>query len=641
MDRSVKAPGADLDEWREVKAVAGLAVGVPALVETAGAAVWTAPLYGGPAQDVMFSNPAGLAWHLFGTHELAWSPAAWGGLATVVGGTAAGVLGSVLAARWACGRCRDLLADRKAAKGKKRATGPATPNRRNRRAVGPAHAIDEQARYLAHGYELADMTFEAMVAKAADLGVARRDRDAPGVTIGQALLDPAELYGSYEDLHLDVMGPRGGKSSTRVIPAVMEAWGPVVATSNKRDVVDATRLHRDDLGRAWVFDPQGVAQEPCSWFWDPIAWVGADGGAEAQERAARLAGHFAAAGDADKRDAFFDPEGEDLLAGLFLACALAKRPVTQAYRWVTDPHDEEPVDIVRGEGYELVAAALNDQYNAPDRQRAGIFSTAKKMAVCLRYERIHPWVCPPKDGEAERDPFDVAAFARSRDTLYPLSLEGKGTAAPLVTAMTAAVVEAASEEGVRHGGRLPVPMLVCLDEAANIVKWAELPKMYSHFGSRGIVVMTILQSWAQGVRCWGDDGMKALWSASNVRLIGRGLADAGFLRDISDLVGAHYEQVSSLTNQRSKDGGRSTSTSWSRTTEPTLTASDLAAIPPGRALLMASGRRPALIRLVPWWERPYADAVKASQRRYEPTPDHSQADGWSAPSATDQEGDDA
>ena len=77
---------------------------------------------------------------------------------------------------------------------------------------------------------------------------------------------------------------------------------------------------------------------------------------------------------------------------------------------------------------------------------------------------------PPKDGEADRGAFDVRAFARSRDTVYPLSREGAGTAGPLITALTAAIVEAAEAEGVAAGGRCPVPMLVALDEAANIVK---------------------------------------------------------------------------------------------------------------------------------------------------------------------------
>src|SRR5450759_1461080 len=49
----------------------------------------------------------------------------------------------------------------------------------------------------------------------------------------------------------------------------------------------------------------------------------------------------------------------------------------------------------------------------------------------------------------------------------------------------------------RRAGRLDPPVLVLLDEPANICRIADLPQLYSHLDSRGIVVLTILQSYAQ------------------------------------------------------------------------------------------------------------------------------------------------
>ena len=45
-----------------------------------------------------------------------------------------------------------------------------------------------------------------------------------------------------------------------------------------------------------------------------------------------------------------------------------------------------------------------------------------------------------------------------------------------------------------------------LDEAANVCRWRDLPNLYSHYGSRGIILMTILQSWSQGVEVWVSPG---------------------------------------------------------------------------------------------------------------------------------------
>ncbi|MBP2194545.1 type IV secretory pathway TraG/TraD family ATPase VirD4 [Nocardia goodfellowii] len=584
----------DLSEWKELIG-ASAAIG---LAESVGMSMRVGErLYSSaPDPDVPW-NPISLVIGL-GSGDLAWTAASSWGAATLLAGTAGAAAGSVWAWRAGCRACQRVsgkLASRKQVR---------------------AEAVDAQAQYMAHGHELADLSRDAVLGKARELKVVLRTEDAPGVLVARAVQDGREIYASYEDLHLDIWGPRSGKSTSRVIPAVMEAPGAVVATSNKRDVVDATRTSRSRIGEVHVFDPQQVAEEPCGWYWDPIAWVaGSDGGAGAQERAAELAGYFAASEDGEaKGDNFFPQEGEDLLAGLFLAAAVAKRPITDVYEWVTTPSDREPIDILSGGEFDLIAAGLSDQYNAADKQRSGVFSTAKKQASCLRYVRIRPWVTPPAKGEAPRKSFDVDEFIRSRGTLYPLSEEGKGSAGPLVTALCAAVADAGKREGRRHpGGRLPVPPLFVLDEAANIVRWPDLPKQYSHFGSRGIVVLTILQSWAQGVRCWGESGMRALLSATNVLTLGAGLKDTSFLKDMSELVGSHYELSTSTSVSRgATGGGTSRSTSTSRTTEITLAPSDLAALPKGRVLVFVSGHRATLAQAVPWFERPYAAEIAAA-----------------------------
>lgn len=611
MDRSVKAPSMSGGEYHELAGIGAIAVGVPSLIELAGAAVWAAPMYGGPKQDVPFRNPVGLGWHLLATHDLAWTGEATAALGTLVGGGLAALAGTAIGVRWACRRCAAARADRRWRKGRPAhvALGKATAGKLDR------HPIDTQARFMGRGAELDDLSWDAVQAKAIDLGVQLDEGQVPGVLIGRAVSDRREMWASYEDLHLDIWGPRSGKTTSRVIPAIMDAPGAVVATSNKRDVVDATRGHRSTLGEVWVFDPQSVADAEPSWFWNPCEWVRGNGKG-AQARAAELAGHFADATEADG-DAFFEPEGEDLLTALILAAALAEKPITQVFEWITKQDETKAaVRILDDHGYGLVAGALAEQVNAPDKQKGGVFATAKKMAAILKYEEIRQWVCPAQRGERPRRAFDVAEFVTSKDTLYLLSEEGKTSGGALVTAFASAVAAAGKAEGVRANGRMPVPMLIVLDEAANIVRWRDLPKQYSHFGSRGIVVMTILQSWAQGVRCWGSEGMSALLSAANVLTLGAGLKDTGFLRDMSELVGSHHELVTSVSRGRRPDSGTE---STSRTSEATLTPSDISAMPKGRALVFVSGHRPTLVRTTPWMERGDADLIRDSIEQHAPT----------------------
>lgn len=473
-------------------------------------------------------------------------------------------------------------------------------------------SVDEKADVMGNGGAIASLTEAGAREKASQLGVKLGYDDAPGVPIGVSVADGVMLYGSYEDLHLDIWGPRQGKSTSRVIPAILTAIGPVLATSNKRDVVDATRDVRESKGSpTFVFDPQGVAGEDPTWYWNPLTWV--DVRREGCEmRAARLAGHFADGDDGSdsKTDAFFDPEAEDLLAGLFLAAAIGDRDITQVWEWVTDPQNIEPIQLLRNGGHDYTASGLSSQYNADPRTRSGIFGTAKKMCRCLKLRNVHPWITP---GDHRRQ-FDELEFIERNGTLYSLSLEGRGSASPLVSALTEAVIDVAMRKAsYSAGGRLPIPLLAVLDEAANVVRWKDLPKQYSHFGSRGIVVMTVLQSWAQGARCWGDDGMNALWSAANVKVLGSGVDDTNFLRERSEAIGEHSSISASVSESK---GGKSYSRSLG--SSKTFTVQALATLPRGRAIVFSSGAPPVLVRTVPWWEGAYREAVEKSIERHDP-----------------------
>jgi len=465
--------------------------------------------------------------------------------------------------------------------------------------------VDGSARYLARGRDLAHLSEKGAAATAARLGVT----GAPGVPIGRAVNDGRMLYGSWEDMHLDIWGPRTGKTTSRAIPAILAAPGAVLVTSNKRDIVDATRDVRAGHGPVWVFDPQAVAREDPEWWWNPLEYV------TDEVKAAKLAEHFASGSReaGSKGDAYFDASGQDLLAGFLLAAALDGRPITDVYTWLTRPTNPEPAEILYEHGYRLSADQLTGILNAPDKQRGGIYGTAQQMASCLTNCSITAWVNPTGTDDT-RPRFDPAAFVANGGTLYSLSREGKGTAGPLVTALTVAVVEAAEEiASCSAGGRLAVPLVGVLDEAANVCRWRELPNLYSHYGSRGIVLMTILQSWSQGVEVWGREGMRKLWSASNVAVYGGGVKEADFLKELEQLIG-DYDRLSTSTSLGK--GHRTVSQQLQR--DRILDVAQLGAMPRGRALVIASGAPPALVRTVPWMADQHAEAVKASIKNHDP-----------------------
>ena len=473
-----------------------------------------------------------------------------------------------------------------------------------RRSAGRSR-VDRASQHMARGGTLSAMKARGATATAKRLGV----NSSPGLPVAAHVPSGETLYSSWEDVSVDIWGPRTGKTTSRAVPAIMAAPGPVIATSNKRDLLDATRDPRALMGRVWVFDPQNIADEAPIWWWNPLCYV------TDEVKALQLASIFVTATrqPGARTDAHFEPTGTALLGNLLLAAAVAQRPITDVYLWLTQATNDEPAEILHLHGYALPAAAVRGVVEAPDRERSGVYSTARRTASFLINTSATRWVTA-SGGGAGRPHLDPATFVSSSDTLYLLSKEGEASTGPLVTALTVAVTEAAENLAKRSaGGRLAVPLVAVLDEAANVCRWHTLPDQYSHYGSRGITIMTILQSYSQGVDVWGREGMRKLWSAANVKVYGGGVSETEFLGELSQLVGDY--EMDTVSTSYGK-GGRSTSRSGRR--ERVLDVADLAHLPRGRAVVIASGMPAALVRTLPWMAGPHADAIRASIKAHDP-----------------------
>ncbi|MCP3766788.1 MULTISPECIES: type IV secretory system conjugative DNA transfer family protein [Streptomyces] len=458
---------------------------------------------------------------------------------------------------------------------------------------------------LAGRRELAGMLPKGAAARARALrpslsGTAKPDPDETGNLLGNLEPNGPELRSSHEDVELDLMAPRAGKSTGIAVPRVLRAQGSVLLTSNKSDVYSVTRAERQRVGTVWVFDPQSIAHAPRTMWWDMLADAGTIEGAR------RLAGHFVGAvnDDASKRD-FWISAAQNTLTALFHAASRNGRGIGEVLAWLADPADRTPVDLLRDAAMPALADQLQGTVQGAVETRDGIYETARQCVACLLDPGIAAWVSP----DPRTPQFRPEQHALSRDTLYLLSKDGGGSAAGVIAAAADSVLRAGVVAAERMGGRLDPPMTAVLDEAANVCRISDLPDLYSHLGSRGINIVTLLQSYRQGVRVWGEAGMDALWGAATIKLLGAGLDDADFVEKVSRLVGEH--DVSTVSVSRSKDG-RSRSTSYRL--ERILPADRIRALPKGTALLLATGVKPALIRLRPWYAEPGADRIQAAAK---------------------------
>ncbi|MER5339351.1 TraM recognition domain-containing protein [Streptomyces mirabilis] len=458
---------------------------------------------------------------------------------------------------------------------------------------------------LAGPRELAAMCPKGSEARARDLRPTLKGREAlhpdeTGNLLGD--LDPKgpELRSSYEDVELDLMAPRAGKSTGIAVPRVLRAQGAVLLTSNKSDVYAVTRAQREKAGKVWTFDPQGIAHSPRAMWWNIL------GECHTIEGARRMAGHFVASvnDDTAKKD-FWISAAQNTLTALFLAAARGRAPLTDLLAWLADPADRTPIDLLREVGLIAMAEQLQGTVRGAVETRDGIYETARQTASCLLDPEILAWVTP----DPELPEFRPHEHVLGTDTLYLLSKDGGGSAAGVIAGLADATMRAGVVAAERMGGRLDPPLTAVLDEAANVCRISDLPDLYSHFGSRGINVVTLLQSYRQGARVWGDVGMDALWSAATIKLLGAGLDDSDFVQKISTLVGQHDVKTPSIS--RSKDG---TSRSYSFRQEAVLPPDKIRALPKGTALLLATGVKPALIRLRPWYKDPGAAAISAAAK---------------------------
>jgi type IV secretory pathway TraG/TraD family ATPase VirD4 len=491
----------------------------------------------------------------------------------------------------------------------------------------------DAVRALARPSDVVALTPQVLKVKAgkdrpslADKPVKELTSSEMGMLLGKIQLSKTRtgcpLLASWEDVILAIMAPRSGKTTSLGIPMVLSAPGAVVSTSNKSDLWAATaELRRERTGEdVWTFDPQHIAHVQQTWFWNPLR------GLDSVEEAERLASHFVGTVDDEHSRDIWGPAAKTLLSGLFLAAAVSGRTILDVYAWVQDETAPRPPELLREHGFPAMAKALDGLRERPVETRGSVYFTAQEATACLRNPDITRWVVPPEAGRAghqDRSPESLAwvsetaqltefltrDFALTRQSMYLLSKDGGGSAAPLVAALADRLMRNATQAAEALGGRLDPPMVVILDEAANVCRIADLPDLYSHLGSRGVIPVTILQSFPQGVRVWGQTGMDTLYGAATVKIIGPGIEDERFAETISSFVGDREVWKRSFSHG---DGRTSKSDSLQR--ERILDKAGVRALTRGRALVFATGCKAAMVALIPWYTTADKDAISAAQK---------------------------
>lgn len=421
-------------------------------------------------------------------------------------------------------------------------------------------------------------------ARPTDLRSLRVRRPTPGrITLGR---DPhGRLLAAEPRQSLIVFGPsQSGKTTGLAIPAILEWQGPVIATSVKADLLRDTLTARRSVGETWVYDPSGTLRgDPPTATWTPLAgcatWQGA------QKTAAWLT---SSARDPSLRESdFWYATAAKLLAPYLFAAATSGRTMADVVRWLDTQEEQEVRFELELAGVPEAVHAVEASWAREDRQRSSVFTTAETIVDTF----ADPAVAASATG------CDITAerlLDGGRHTLYVCAPAHEQTRLrPLFTTLLQQLLAAAYERSAARG-LLDPPLLLVLDEAANIAPLPDLDALVSTAAGVGIQVVTIWQDAAQIHARYGDRAATVL-NNHRAKLALSGISDPKTLSYLSELGGDTLaDRVSRTTGL---DGTRSATVA--QHAERLVAAPTLRTLSRGAGLLVYGALPPARLRLGP------------------------------------------
>ncbi len=367
-----------------------------------------------------------------------------------------------------------------------------------------------------------------------------------GVGVGpRVVLDPRHS--------LLVVGPtQVGKTSSLVVPSILNWSGALVVTSVKRDVIDATLPWRRGLGEVQILEPgsdDGLT-------WDPLE------GVRTMREALRVARDLTVrSGHGDSE--FWNTLAVKLVGALFARATERGASIVDVAAVV----ETRDFDAWASDPVSLASRVLADFLGHEPRTLDGVITTAETMLLPWRFEQPRARVRGVVDGA---------------HTLYLCSPRGEQAHYQALFSGALRAVLDAQQRRVDEG--LARPLLLVLDEAAVVAPLEELDQLAATLAGLAVTLITVVQDFSQLAARWGP---RAATIVNNhaTRLVMAGLADP--------TASTYVPEVSMARPRRAP-----------RAATPGPTRAEpvpLRERPRGTALVIASHQRPVAIRVRPWW----------------------------------------
>jgi type IV secretion system protein VirD4 len=385
-----------------------------------------------------------------------------------------------------------------------------------------------------------------------------------------------------------VFGPtQSHKTTGFAVPAILGWEGPVVAASVKGDLLEHTIAHRRTVGEVACFDPTGSSGQPAS-VWSPLpasrTWPGARRAAATLTEVGRAQVGGMSDGD------FWYATASRLLAPLLFAAATADRDMTDVVHWVETGEEEEVLDLLRRAGVPEAVDAAWSAFAKEERQRSSIVTTLETL--------LEPFAGAATCGGADLDPVGLLAGSGTLYLCAPAHDQRRLT--PLFVGVLRAVLDNAYDRVARTGRPLDPPLLLVLDEAANIAPIPDLDALAATAAGHGIQLVTVWHDLAQITARFGPRATTVV-NNHRAKLFLSGISDPATLDYASHLIGDEEVHLPATTS-----GGRSgPSTTRSPATRRLAPPDALRRIAPGHAVLVYRDLPPVRLTLRTWFDDPW------------------------------------
>jgi type IV secretory pathway TraG/TraD family ATPase VirD4 len=240
------------------------------------------------------------------------------------------------------------------------------------------------------------------------------------------------------------------------------------------------------------------------------------------------------------------------------------------------------------EGAHATYDALRAFEAQADRTRSSIEATAQALLRAYRFGRVRR-----SAGSCE---ITADRLLDERATLYLIGdAKASKLLRPIFLALLSEIVDRAYERATLAGGRLELPLLLCLDEAGNVAPLPNLAEVASTAPSHNIQLVSIFHDLAQARSRYGKQA-ETVVNSHRARMLLPGVADLDTLRYFSGLAGE--EEVRDTTRTTGASGGSRTTGHKRR---PLVAPEALRQLPAGHALLLYGRIAPAQVRLRMWF----------------------------------------